>query len=317
MNPSGKWIDGIDPDGSVVEAAGRSLEPRLTSVARALPLAAHLAHHDIEHVHRLRVATRRAVAALKLYAEVVGRKPRRWMKKRLRKIRRAAGDARDLDVLADRLLRDYGERYAPVLQLIADKRAEAQSAIVKMAERCRRKDRFIRKTARLLKSVRAHANDKGAATVFRRWAADRLADVAEPFLSGMPDESADASALHQFRIKAKAVRYTIELVAPAFPDALRGEVYPIVEEIQERLGRIQDHVTARLYFGDWLEKAEEDATRSAIGKLQDEEGRRLEEETREFHNWWSDDLVARLREGLQFVDDQQPATPPPEPVSQT
>ena len=92
MLPSGKWIDGIDPDGSVEDAARRSLKARLTAVAQALPLAAHLADHDVEHVHRLRVATRRAIAALKLYRDWLPDKPARWLKKRLKKIRRAAGE---------------------------------------------------------------------------------------------------------------------------------------------------------------------------------------------------------------------------------
>src|SRR2546421_3740321 len=100
MASSSKWIEGIGPETRIEEAARRSLEPRLAAVGHYLPMAAHLAEHDVEHVHRLRVATRRAVAALKLYRKLLPKKPARWMKKRLRKIRRAAGDARDLDVLA-------------------------------------------------------------------------------------------------------------------------------------------------------------------------------------------------------------------------
>ena len=71
--------------------------------------------HDIEHVHRLRVSTRRAVAALKLYRDWLPPAKFRWVKKRLKKIRRAAGDARDLDVLAERLQRELGERAAALL----------------------------------------------------------------------------------------------------------------------------------------------------------------------------------------------------------
>src|SRR5262245_41447558 len=114
MPTSSKWIDGIGPETPVEEAARRSLEPRLAAVSHMLPMAAHLASHDIEHVHRLRVATRRATSALKLYRECVPPKRYRWLKKRLRSVRRAAGDARDLDVLAGRLMREYGERVMPV-----------------------------------------------------------------------------------------------------------------------------------------------------------------------------------------------------------
>ncbi len=58
MVPRGKWIDGITPESRVEEAARRSLELRLATVAQCLPLAAHVAEYDVEHVHRLRVATR-------------------------------------------------------------------------------------------------------------------------------------------------------------------------------------------------------------------------------------------------------------------
>ena len=62
MAASAKWVEGLAPDCTIEEAARRSLGPRLSSVVHLLPMAAHLAEHDIEHVHRLRVATRRATA---------------------------------------------------------------------------------------------------------------------------------------------------------------------------------------------------------------------------------------------------------------
>src|SRR3954469_4344005 len=146
MSSNAKWIEGLGPDSSVEDAARRSLEPRLTAVAQLLPMAAHLAEHDIEHVHRLRVATRRATAALKLYRDCLSQKSRRWMSKRLRKIRQAAGDARHPDVLAGRRVGEYGDRVAPVIELIAVDRAAVQPAILRVAEGCREHDRFVRKT---------------------------------------------------------------------------------------------------------------------------------------------------------------------------
>src|SRR5215212_5938250 len=123
MAASGKWIDGIGPETTVAEAASRSLEPRLAVIAHSLPLAAHLAEHDIEHVHRLRVATRRAAAALKLYRDWLPRKSTRWIKKRLRQIRRAASEARDLDVLIERLQRELGAQAEPIVQFLGKRRA--------------------------------------------------------------------------------------------------------------------------------------------------------------------------------------------------
>src|SRR5688572_28975969 len=109
LGPSGKWIAAIRPEGSVCEAARVSLEARLATVVHYLPLAAYHAAQDTEHVHRLRVGTRRAMAVLALYRNCLPRKPARWIKKRLKNVRRAAGEARDLDVLAERLRREYGD----------------------------------------------------------------------------------------------------------------------------------------------------------------------------------------------------------------
>src|SRR5215216_5421763 len=143
MAISGKWIDGIGPETPVADAARRSLELRLAVVANALPLAAHLSEHDIEHVHRLRVATRRAAAALKLYRDWLPLKPARWIKKRLRQIRRAAGETRDLDVLIERLQRELGARAAPIVQFFGKRRAALQPEIIDLAEDLRRDDRFV------------------------------------------------------------------------------------------------------------------------------------------------------------------------------
>src|SRR4051812_6106546 len=153
MAPSGKWIDGIGPETSVADAARRSLETRLAVIAHYLPLAAHLAEHDIEHVHRLRVATRRAGAALKLYRDWLPQKPARWMKKRLRKIRRAASEARDLDVLVERMRREPGAAADPFVRFLVAKRRAVQPNLVALADDMRRDDRFIFKAAKLLNKI--------------------------------------------------------------------------------------------------------------------------------------------------------------------
>ncbi len=301
MASTGKWIEGIGPDSRINDAARRSLEPRLATVARFLPLAAHLAEHDIEHVHRLRVATRRAVAALKLYCDGLPGKPARWLKKRLRKIRRAAGDARDLDVLAKRIAEDDGDRLAPISARIADERAEVQPTILRIAERCGEDDRFIRKTAKLLRSI--GPDDSSPAdklhAAFRDFAVAQLGSAALPFLEAMPDETADAAALHAFRIRAKAVRYTVELLAAAFGTELREEAYPIVEKVQERLGRVQDHVTARQLFQKWAAAETDVARQELLEESAEKESVHLTEAVRDFHRWWTDDRVQSVRAVIQ------------------
>ncbi len=317
MGPSGKWIEGICADGSVECAASRSLEARLTAVDRRLPPAAFMAEQDIEHVHRLRVSTRRALAALRLYRDWLPHKPGRWMKKRLKKIRRSASEARDLDVLAERLARDYGERAAPVVALIAGERAAVQPAIVRIAERCRRRDRFVRKTGKLLAGVRTPSNDAPQSISFRDWAVTRFAEAAKPFFAALPDEAADTAGLHQFRIRAKALRYTIELVAPAYGPKLRNEIYPVVEELQERLGKVQDHVAAGGRMRKWADETPDTALRDLLRELLAGEALRMEESLREFRAWWTAERVERLRQGLTPQEVGTESTPLPQVADQT
>src|SRR5688572_28787502 len=98
-----KWVEGVSPDDRTCDVAVRSLRGRLRAVLHYLPLAADKAQEDVEHVHQLRVWTRRATAALVLYQELLPRRRFAWMKKQLRRVRQAANEARDCDVLLARL----------------------------------------------------------------------------------------------------------------------------------------------------------------------------------------------------------------------
>jgi hypothetical protein len=80
-----KWIPGIDPEEPVTSAAGRTLEARLAQVSHYAPLAATRSAETTEYVHQLRVATRRAAAALRVFADSPTEKnaPRRGRRARL------------------------------------------------------------------------------------------------------------------------------------------------------------------------------------------------------------------------------------------
>ena len=112
----GKWIEGLTPEMGVAEAATAVLAARFEVVRHFLPLAAEKPYDDPEYVHQLRVGTRRAAAALRVFADCLPRKHLRTLRRRLREIRRAAGDARDWDVFllgfASRRSLDRGRRAA-------------------------------------------------------------------------------------------------------------------------------------------------------------------------------------------------------------
>jgi CHAD domain-containing protein len=153
---------------------------------------------------------------------------------------------------------------------------------------------------------------------FGDWAKQRLAQIADEFFRVMPSNGADTKVLHQFRIQAKAVRYAIELLAPAFGPELRDETYPVVEELQERLGKIQDCVAGAVHLRKWSHETHDAATCEQFDALARQQDERLAEAIFEFKEWWTPDRTAALKAGLMFTEDKakasEPATEEPHPA---
>ena len=94
-----KWLTGKLADVPVDRVAKKALQARLRAVNWYLDA---VKSDEAEPVHQLRIWTRRSAAALDLFAPTIPPRRRRWLKRKLRKIRRTAGRVRDLDVLLAR-----------------------------------------------------------------------------------------------------------------------------------------------------------------------------------------------------------------------
>jgi CHAD domain-containing protein len=187
-----------------------------------------------------------------------------------------------------------------VLEIVARERRAVQPSIVRIAERFRSKDKFIRKTARLLEGIDCQDRDPSSADpiCFRTWAVQQLSSQAEQFLSSMPDEHADLAALHQFRISAKSLRYSIELLAPGLAPEVRAVHYPTIEELQERLGRINDHVTARDRLRRWAADEEDTDAKNSLCEFANQEMANLTTAIGSWREWWTPERIEQLRQGL-------------------
>ena len=294
-----KWIDSIPTGARVSDAARVSLEARLATVAYWLPLAARQIDDDIEKVHQLRVATRRALAALKLYRDWLPREGTRWLSQRLRKIRRAAGTARDLDVLAEWMRKELDGNSGAVLALVANARAAAQPKIMSVADQCEEENRFRRKMYGLLTAVRPRGKRQKTQDVsFHNWAETQLAQAAECFFAALPNQNSDLSALHQFRIRGKQLRYSFELLASAFGPELRETQYPVVQELQEQLGQINDCVAADARLRRWRRKIDAPADLEVVDRLIVRQRVMLDESLAEYRAWWTPERSESLRHGL-------------------
>src|SRR4029453_17422832 len=97
-----KWLTRVKPEAPVDRVAKQALAARLRAVEHYLSEAV-AGKGEAEAIHQLRIWTRRSAAALRLFATAVPEELRKWMKKKLRQIRRTAGEVRDCDVHLERL----------------------------------------------------------------------------------------------------------------------------------------------------------------------------------------------------------------------
>jgi CHAD domain-containing protein len=293
----GKWIAGLTADTPLADAARRVLTVRLELVRDALPPALHEAEQDPEHVHQLRVATRRARAALDIFADCLPPKAHKRAKKELRDLRRAAGAARDWDVflltLAERQ-RKPAARQRPGLDFLTgyalSQRLAAQAQLLEAGhDQPFDSDRLLADTVAAVH--RPH--DDGATRA--------LIDLARPTLDARLKEL-DAAAgrdlhdyehLHRVRIIGKRLRYGMEVFADCFEPAFKEELYPAVEQMQEILGNANDSHVAAGRLAELRDRARallgEPAKRVLPGVLAllryHEE--RLPKERTHFEAWWA------------------------------
>lgn len=240
----GKWVTGLSPEAPVAGAAKQVLADRFAVVRQFLPLAVERAWENAEHVHQLRVGTRRAGAALRVFADALPRKRLRAMKGTLRDIRRAAGDARDWDVFLAALpaTKVFGPAPTkPALDFLLGyafgQRTVAQTRLLDAETRSgaefRERSESLPDRARPPEGDDAPANFGALGvlqlgTLLRELTAEAEADPTAP------------ADLHALRITAKRLRYAIEIFAGCFPPFLKETVYPVVERVQELLGDVQD-----------------------------------------------------------------------------
>jgi CHAD domain-containing protein len=290
MVRNGKWIDETLPEERVSAAAREALTARLEPVAYYLPQAALKADRDIEHVHQLRVATRRAMAALRIYRDLLPPQRTRWLEKQLKRIRESAGEARDCDVLGQRLAGSHGatldEARAAVLSRIQECRERAQKPIV--AQYKRLEDRLEHRMNKILKKVRwRHDDPLVEEPSFGDAARLALRSVCESFSEAVAGELSDVTALHHLRIAGKHLRYAMELFATAFDEDFRGELYPLIEDLQERLGQINDHASALQRIEQWQSEWNDPALAPPLVELCSAEQSALRDAHRRFSESWT------------------------------
>ncbi|MBZ0288192.1 MAG: CHAD domain-containing protein [Anaerolineae bacterium] len=208
---------------------------------------------NIEDVHDMRVGIRRMRSTIRLMKPYIKRKDIRAYNRDLRRLGRALGEVRDLDVMIEHVKTYQATLDAEgqsSLQMVVDelnsRQAEARAALNDYFD-SKAYHRFIKSFCDFLMQPlpeRGHKN--GVAPyqvrhVLPMLIYDRLAAVRayETIL-----READPKTLHALRIEFKRLRYLLSLFQEVLgPQA--GEVVVEIRTIQDDLGHLNDGTVAR------------------------------------------------------------------------
>ena len=184
------------------------------------------------------------------------------------------------------------------LRMSGERREAAQKPIVAIYRMVERKNRSRDRVDVLLEKT-AKKDSRSVAGSFGTWATARLGKILKRFFKASPSDLNDLRNLHRFRIRGKELRYAMELLAPAFAGEFREELYPVVEELQERLGLLHDHVVAKTRFRRWINETKSKRELVHLQKLFEQEHGKLDQLLRDFASWWTPRLKASLQSSFQ------------------
>lgn len=288
-----------------------ALDPRLTGGVNRMPVgqvaanalrrcfdtvwlelrAAAALPDEVEHVHQLRVATRRALAAVDAFRPVIPLKKRTWFENRLRRLRRAAGEARDLDVLAIRLGgHDAATARGRLVKMLAKKRRESRAPIREALDELMAAD-WSTRVDRLLADVRGRRRRSR----FRSYARRRLKPMVESFFKKADRSPHEDDDIHALRIEGKRLRYALEIFGTMLPSRDRIPCQESLERLQKTLGDFTDHASAADRLTRWARKAHAGPNRDMLVALRDNESEQAARARKCFCTWWSPGRRRSLR----------------------
>lgn len=267
------------------------IRQRLAALSRTLPGARK---GDVQAVHQARVATRRIREALPLVAR--GRTGKS-LKKSVRKLTRALGPVRELDVALMNLdqLRNSGDvseaAIARLRQLITEERQRVGAEMVRLISHFNL-EKFQKKAVEAV----AHGPEASGRRDPRRVAAalGRAARRAEGLRAAI-DNAAGIylpDRLHQVRITVKKLRYALEIAQDLSGSRATARVRTL-KRVQDLLGRMHD--LEMLIARTRAVQGRSEAANLSLSADLDRLVRRLENECRRLHARYMNERKALLR----------------------
>lgn len=234
------------------------LEKRLGQLAEAMDHA--LRAQGVEAVHDLRVASRRLRAFGVTFHELLPEKTRERLEKKLKRVTRAVGPLRDLDVqlelVAGRVGGASSELDRAALEHLLEHLEVQRKQGLRRAERRLGKvdlDAISRQVWRASKAVDAQLGERDAEEVVRSVLAGLVDDAASQAPSGGVE---DPERLHLLRIDVKELRYALELFEPLLGTRFEA-LHARATTLQELLGGYHDLVVLAELVGERSAKLRE------------------------------------------------------------
>jgi CHAD domain-containing protein len=245
-------LNHIGPDTPWIDLAIAHLKGPLYDIKLYEPYAWESVH--IEGVHQMRVATRRARAALRTFIDVLPDAEARSLEDDIRWLTAVLGPVRDLDV--------HLEHLASYRKLLPD---TARGTLDRYQQHLLRDRRRVH--GRLLDALGSPdytgliadygellsaAADAGVASRGLR-IGDVAFEAVKPLLKKVRrrgrriDEDSPPEALHRLRIDVKRLRYQLEFLLPAYPELLTEPVKRL-RKLQNVLGDHQDAMVAQTHL---------------------------------------------------------------------
>ncbi|WP_447970979.1 CHAD domain-containing protein [Nitrospira sp. M1] len=222
--------------------------------------------HNREHLHQMRVATRRSRAILRTIQPLSNSTWNSTIRREIGWLASTLGRVRDLDVLLEKLQRETQtlaipeqEAFHSLLCQLESQRTEAQTTMVQSL----RSTRYLTLLDHLQSSIQ-HMDIMHLHVALQDLAKKEF-DKLEKAVDNLPKTYNDED-LHRLRIRAKRVRYATELAEPSTGESATKLIRQ-VRKFQDLLGEHQDTVMIEEQLQSFLRSTQQVSSAFTTGLM--------------------------------------------------
>lgn len=307
MSPAQELIDHLKtqvqsvlPEDTMAEAGRKALLPDFIEMLNHAD--GSRTGEDLEEVHDMRVATRRMRSALRLLSDYYKPKSIQDFSRSLRKVARALGSVRDLDVLIENLQKyqsKLGDEQKALMQPVIDRldgeRQHARRGLIRVLDKGDFR-RFVNDYAAFLTTQGAGARSQDGTPAQVRYLLPTLIYEHLGTVRAYDAQIADGDAvtLHALRIEFKRLRYIVSLFSSVLGSSSKDFINEL-KAVQDHLGNMNDSRVAQDRLSDLLpdlSEAEAEVLTGYIDMLRQEE-EKLREQVGEVWRHFNSKTVQR------------------------